>query len=77
MKFVALLIVVLAVYLYWARESPVAPTVEKVTGSEAAALSSGPKAPVAAAEKSGMARPIHRTNEVLSTVKSRNGEGEF
>jgi hypothetical protein len=48
-----------------------------VTGTDAAALSTGPKAPVAAAEKTGLARPIHRTNEVLSQVKTRNGDGEF
>ena len=77
MKFVALLIVVLAVYLYWTHQSPVARTVDAVTGTEAAALSTGPKAPVAAAEKTGLARPIHRTNEVLTNVKSRNGDGEF
>ena len=77
MKYVALLIVVLAIYLFWAHQSPVARTVDAVNGSEAAALSTGPKAPVAAAEKSGLARPIHRTNEVLEKVKTRNGDGEF
>lgn len=74
MKFVALLIVVLAVYLYWAHQSPVAPTLEAASGKEAAALATGPKTP---AGNTSVGRPIHRTNEVLSKVKSRNGDGEF
>jgi hypothetical protein len=83
MRIVALLIVVLGVYLYFVRHSPVAPVVDEITAVEAAPLSSGPRAaatpaPTTAARTPGaLIRPINRTNEVLGLVKKRNGNGEF
>lgn len=81
MRIVALLIVVLGVYLYFARHSPVAPVVSEITAAEAVPLSSGPRADTAPAKGAStpgaLIRPINRTKEVLGQVQKRNGNGEF
>lgn len=76
MRIVALLIVVLAVYLYFARQSPVAPVVDEITAKEVAPLTTGPRAGVPKGTSSA-ARPFQRTDAVLQQVKQRNGDGEF
>lgn len=76
MRIVALLIVVLAVYLYFARQSPVAPVVEQITAQEVVPLTTGPRAGVPTGSSSA-ARPFQRTDAVLQQVQQRNGDGEF
>jgi hypothetical protein len=79
MKYVVLLIIVVAVYFFLVRKAPVAPVVKEITQQDAAPLTSGPKSPPVAASPgtNALKRPIDRTKEVLNQVKQRNGNGEF
>ena len=79
MKYVVLLLGVVAVYWFLIRSAPVAPVVQAVTASEVAPLTSGPRAPAAPAPagSNALKRPIDRTHAVLDQVKQRNGNGEF
>ena len=76
MKYLALLVTLVVIYLVLARQTPVAEVKEAMVQSEVVPLSQGAKDPALPANSS-LKRPIDRTNEVLSQVKARNGDGEF
>jgi hypothetical protein len=76
MKYLALLAAVAVIYFILARESPLDQVQEAVTQAEAAPLTQGPRDP-APASSTALRRPLDRTHQVLETVKTRNGDGEF
>ena len=76
MKYVLLLLGLVAIYWFLIRSAPVAPAVQAVTASEVAPLTTGPRE-TAAPAGSALKRPMDRTNAVLDQVKQRNGNGEF
>jgi hypothetical protein len=81
MRIVSLLIVVLGVYLYFARHSPVASVVDETTIAEATPAGTNPKTAAAPAATPSIGQtlrsPIDRTHQVLGQVQKRNGNGEF
>ncbi|MCE9610003.1 MAG: hypothetical protein K8R23_07315 [Chthoniobacter sp.] len=77
MKYLFLLAAIAVAYFVLARGTPVAPVAQAITASEAAPLTSGPRAPAAPAGTNVLKSPIDRTHAVLEQVKPRNGDGEF
>jgi hypothetical protein len=77
MRIVFLLIFVFGIYYYFSRQAPVEKVVQEVIGAEVAPLTTGPKAPIEAAKKSGYGRQMQRAQNTLQAVKVRNGDGEF
>ncbi|HEV7867822.1 MAG TPA: hypothetical protein VGO90_09085 [Chthoniobacteraceae bacterium] len=76
MKYLALLAVPAVVYLILARETPVGAIAEAVGHAEVAPLTTGSRN-VTPEAKSGLKRPIDRTQQVLKQVGERNGTSEF
>lgn len=77
MKYVLLVVAVLAVYYFLGRSAPMKPVAQAASGQEAAALATGPREPAPAATTNALKRPLDRTHEVLGQVQQRNGNGEF
>ena len=80
MKYLFLLAAVAAAYFLLARNTPAVAVAKAVTASEAAPLTTSPRAPAAApaeARTNALKSPIDRTHAVLDQVKPRNGAGEF
>jgi hypothetical protein len=79
MKYLILFAGVAVVYFVLGRQSHVAPVIEAVSASEAAPLTTGPRATAstAAQETNSLKSPIDRTHAALEQVKARNGAGEF
>ena len=77
MKFILLIVIVLAVYFFLVRHAPVKPVAKEVTGKEAQPLSTGGQAQSSPGQSNFLKRPLDRTHEVLDQVKKRNGDDNF
>ena len=77
MKYVSLMLGLVAVYYFLVRSAPVKPVAEAVTAAEVAPLTTGSREAAAPAGTNALKRPLDRTHEVLQQVKQRNGAGEF
>jgi hypothetical protein len=77
MKYLYLLAGVAVVYFVLGRQSHVAPVVQTIVASEAAPLTTGPRAEASAPGTNSLKNPIDRTHAVLEQVKARKGNGEF
>jgi len=76
MKYILLLLGVVAIYCVLIRSAPVAPAVQAVTAQEAVPLSTGSRE-TAAPASTALKRPLDRTHAALDQVKQRNGNGDF